>query len=134
MASIGFALLTIDPLVSWLTVVISVSFLLSFVSFLEPVSSDIVPFFKMVCISCFIAPVVLFIWYKFVYPVVQPLLDRFFGNYQLPQPFANLSCPLPKKSVKSCSSENDKQKGNDEDQVDESNEAASTSGDHKKDN
>ena len=60
----------------------------------------------MVCISCFIAPVVLFIWYKFVYPLVQPLLDRFFGNYQLPQPFANLSCPLPKKSVKSsCSSD-----------------------------
>lgn len=78
----------------------------------------------MVCISCFIAPVLLFIWYKFVYPVVQPLLDRFFGNYQLPQPFANLSCPLPKKSVK---------KGDDGD-IDESNEAASASGDDKKDN
>ena len=55
----------------------------------------------MVCISCFIAPVILFIWYKFIYPLVQPLIDRFIGNYQLPQPFANLSCPLPKKTVKS---------------------------------
>lgn len=54
----------------------------------------------MVCISCFIAPVVLFIWYKFVYPLVQPLLDRFIGNYKLPTPFENLSCPLPKKTVK----------------------------------
>lgn len=54
----------------------------------------------MVCISCFIAPVVLFIWYKFIYPLVQPLIDRFIGNYQLPQPFANLSCPLPKKPAK----------------------------------
>lgn len=88
----------------------------------------------MVCISCFIAPVLLFIWYKFVYPVVQPLLDRFFGNYQLPQPFANLSCPLPKKSVKSCSSESGKQKEDDGDQTDKSNEAASVSGDEKKDN
>jgi len=58
----------------------------------------------MVCIACFIAPVILFIWYKFVYPILQPLIDRFIGNYQLPQPFANLSCPLPKKSA-SCGSE-----------------------------
>ena len=51
----------------------------------------------MVCISCFIAPIVLFIWYKFIYPILQPLIDRWIGNYQLPQPFANLSCPLPEK-------------------------------------
>lgn len=54
----------------------------------------------MVCLNCFIAPLVLFIWYKFIYPYVQPLIDRFIGNYRLPQPYANLSCPLPKKSVK----------------------------------
>lgn len=51
----------------------------------------------MVCISCFIAPLVLFIWYKFIYPFVQPLINRFIGNYELPTPFANLACPLPKK-------------------------------------
>lgn len=90
----------------------------------------------MVCISCFIAPVILFIWYKFVYPVVQPLLDRFFGNYQLPQPFANLACPLPKKSVKSCSSESkEKEKEDDsKESTNESNEAASAGDDNKKDN
>ncbi len=89
----------------------------------------------MVCISCFIAPVVLFIWYKFVYPFVQPLLDRFFGNYQLPQPFANLACPLPKKSVKSCSAESSEKKKDDgEEPAKKSDEAASAGGDSKKDN
>ena len=53
---------------------------------------------KMVCISCFIAPLVLFIWYKFIYPLVQPLINRFLGDYELPQPFANLTCPIPQKN------------------------------------
>lgn len=53
----------------------------------------------MVCIPCFIAPVVLFIWYKFIYPFLQPLINRWIGDYQLPQPFANLSCPLPQKKI-----------------------------------
>jgi hypothetical protein len=58
----------------------------------------------MVCIACFIAPVILFIYYKFIYPLLQPLIDRFIGNYQLPQIFGNLSCPLPqKKSDKAAS-------------------------------
>lgn len=53
----------------------------------------------MVCIPCFIAPVVLFIWYKFIYPFLQPLINRWIGDYQLPQPFANLTCPLPQKKL-----------------------------------
>lgn len=66
----------------------------------------------MVCISCFIAPVVLFIWYKFIYPFVQPLIDRWIGNYQLPQPFANLSCPLPEKKTKNIESDKHKDSTN----------------------
>ena len=52
----------------------------------------------MVCISCFLAPVVLFIWYKFIYPVLQPLINRFFAGYELPTPFQNLVCPMPQKN------------------------------------
>jgi len=54
----------------------------------------------MVCISCIIAPLVLFIWYKFIYPILQPLINRIWNNYELPQPFANLTCPIPQNKNK----------------------------------
>lgn len=52
----------------------------------------------MVCIPCFAVPVLLFIWYKFFYPVLQPILQRYFGDrwFALPQDPAN--CPVcPRK-------------------------------------
>jgi hypothetical protein len=61
----------------------------------------------MVCISCIIAPLVLFIWYKFIYPILQPIIQRIWNNYQLPQPFANLTCPLPQKKNK-CNNDSNK--------------------------
>jgi len=60
----------------------------------------------MVCISCFMAPLLLFIWYKFIYPLLQPIVSRIWNNYQLPQPFANLTCPLPQNKTKTTVDQN----------------------------
>lgn len=52
----------------------------------------------MVCIPCFAVPVLLFVWYKFFYPVLQPILQRYFGDrwFALPQDPNN--CPVcPRK-------------------------------------
>ncbi|XP_054165285.1 UPF0729 protein C18orf32 homolog [Oppia nitens] len=51
----------------------------------------------MVCIPCFIAPVLIFVWFKFIEPLLRPLVARIWDNYQLPNPFANLTCPMPQK-------------------------------------
>lgn len=51
----------------------------------------------MVCIPCIIAPVVLWIWFKFIQPLLQPIVSRIWQNYQLPTPFADLTCPMPAK-------------------------------------
>ena len=51
----------------------------------------------MVCISCFIAPVVIWLWFTFVQPLVQPIVNRIWGNYQLQAPFADLTCPIKKR-------------------------------------
>lgn len=50
----------------------------------------------MVCVACFIYPVVIFIWIKFIQPYVQPLAYRLLG-WEMHQPFDGLACPLVKK-------------------------------------
>lgn len=53
----------------------------------------------MVCIPCFAAPVLLFIWYKFIYPLVRPILERYFGDrFALPRdPDYCPICPMNSK-------------------------------------
>ena len=68
----------------------------------------------MVCVSCFLAPVVLFIWYKFIYPILQPLINRFIGNYELPAPFQDLVCPMPKKNKTDTKQEDGKENSSDD--------------------
>lgn len=47
----------------------------------------------MVCIPCFAAPVLLFIWYKFLYPLLRPLLERWFGD-RFAEPADPDYCPI----------------------------------------
>ena len=67
----------------------------------------------MVCIPCFAAPVLLFIWYKFIYPILQPILQRYFGDrwFALPQDANNCPvCPRTGKcDLKSTSNETNKE-------------------------
>lgn len=53
----------------------------------------------MVCIPCFAAPVILFIWYKFLYPIFRPILERYFGDrFALPaDPDHCPICPVGSK-------------------------------------
>lgn len=53
----------------------------------------------MVCIPCFAAPVLLFIWYKFLYPLFRPILERYFGDrFALPaDPDHCPICPIGSK-------------------------------------
>lgn len=49
--------------------------------------------------ACFIYPVVVFIWIKFIQPYVQPLVYRYLG-WEMRQPLDGLACPLAKKKKK----------------------------------
>lgn len=52
----------------------------------------------MICVPCFIAPVILFIWYKFIYPLVRPILERYFGDrFAEPKDGSCPVCPIGSK-------------------------------------
>lgn len=55
----------------------------------------------MVCLPCIAAPVLLFIWYKFFYPLLRPILERYFGD-RFAEP-KDGSCPVcPRNSKGKC--------------------------------
>ena len=55
----------------------------------------------VICLPCIAAPVLLFIWYKFIYPLVRPILERYFGN-RFAEP-KDGSCPIcPRNSKGEC--------------------------------